>query len=184
MKKSHHMILTLTLVGVFSSAALVGVFIYTEPLIKANQEKALKKAIFQVLPEVENFKTITKGKETIYQGLDSAGHIVGYAFVGKGPGYQGIIKIMIGVDSSFEKTLNIEILESVETPGLGQKIDTPSFRHQFQGLHVIPFIQLVKKEPTAPGKVQSITGATISSQTVVDIVNAAIARAKSLLVAG
>ena len=60
MKKSHHMILTLTLVGVFSSGALVGIYKYAQPLIKVNQRKALEEAIFQVLPEAKSFKTITK----------------------------------------------------------------------------------------------------------------------------
>ena len=181
MKKSHHMILTLTLVGVFSSGALVGIYKYAQPLIKVNQRKALEEAIFQVLPEAKSFKTIAKDGKNIYEGLDSSGKLVGYAFVGKGPGYQGIIKVMIGVDPEFKKTLAIEILESVETPGLGQKITMPFFRGQFQNLNIVPFIKLVKKKPVASNEVQAITGATISSTAVVDIVNSTVAEIKNLL---
>ncbi|HHF98472.1 RnfABCDGE type electron transport complex subunit G [Candidatus Aerophobetes bacterium] len=181
MKKSYHMILTLTLVGIISSGALVGIYKYTQPMIKANQRKALEEAIFQVLPDAKSFKTIKKDKREIYQGIDSSGKIVGYAFVGEGPGYQGIIKVMIGVDPEFEKTLGIEVLESVETPGLGQKITMSFFRDQFHNLVIKPFVKLVKKKPVAPNEIQAITGATISSQAVVDIVNSTTSKVRALL---
>lgn len=181
MKKSHHMMLTLTLVGVLSSGALVGVYRYTQPIIQLNQQKALKKAIFQVLPEAESFKEIVKNGKSIYKGLNFSGEVVGYAFVGEGPGYQGIIKLMIGVDPELKKTFAIEILESVETPGLGQKITTSFFKEQFHHLEIIPSLRLVKKKPSLPNEIQAITGATISSQAVVDIVNREVARVRELL---
>lgn len=181
MKKSHHMILTLTLVGVLSSGALVGVYKYTQPMIQQNKQKALEEAILYVLPEAENFKEEVKEGKSIYRGFDSSGQIVGYAFVGEGPGYQGIIKLMIGVDPELRKILAIEVLESVETPGLGQKITTSSFKKQFQHLDIVSPIKLIKKEPSASGEVQAITGATISSQAVVEIVNSTVARVRELL---
>lgn len=181
MKKSHHMILTLTLVGVLSSGALVGVYNYTSPRIEANKKKALEEAIFQVLPEAADFESISRDKMEIYRGIDSSGKTVGYAFVGEGPGYQGTIRVMIGVDPDIRRTLGIQILESVETPGLGQKITTLSFRRQFENLDVRSPVQLVKKEVTGEGQVQAITGATISSQAVVDIVNSTTARVRKLL---
>ncbi|MBE0478507.1 RnfABCDGE type electron transport complex subunit G [Candidatus Aerophobetes bacterium] len=181
MKKSHHMILTLTLIGVISSGALVGVYTYTYPAIEANRQKALEEAIFQVLPGAERYETIIKDEKKIYQGIDSAGNIVGYAFVGEAPGYQGIIKLMIGVEPEFKKTFAIQVLESVETPGLGQKIDEPGFRQQFHGLHITPYVELVKREPVAPNQIQAITGATISSETVVSIVNSTINKVRELL---
>jgi len=181
LKKSHHMILTLALVGVLSSSALVGVYKYAQPLIKINQQKALKEGIFQVLPEAKSFKTIIKDGKNIYQGLDSSEEIIGYAFMGEGAGYQGIIKIMIGVDPELKKTFAIQILETVETPGLGQKITTTFFRQQFHGLNIASFIHLIKKKPTSSSQVQAITGATISSQAVVNIVNSTISQVRNLL---
>lgn len=181
MKKSHHMILTLTLVGVLSSFALVGVYRYTQPMIIENQQRALRKAIFQVLPGVKTFKAIKKNKMIIYQGFDSSGKLVGYAFVGEGPGYQGIIRIMIGVSPDVKKMFAIEILESIETPGLGQKITTPSFRSQFHSLKIYPSIELVKKKPTKSNQIQAITGATISSRSVVDIINTTVSKVRKIL---
>lgn len=181
MKKSHHMILTLTLVGMLSGGALVGVYRYTQPLIKINQQKALQEAIFQVLPGVQTFREIKKDGKIIYKGFDSSGKEVGYAFTGEGPGYQGIIKLMIGVDPELKQIFAIQVLESVETPGLGQKITTSSFRDQFHHLSISSPLRVVKRKPSTSGEVQAITGATISSQAVVDIVNGEIARVRKLL---
>ena len=174
MKKSQHMILALTLVGLIAGGALVGVFAYTEPLIKANQQNALEQGVIEVLPGAVSFRTLSVGGNSVYEGISSGGEVIGYAVLGEGPGYQGTIQLMIGVDPAFEDALAIQILESVETPGLGGKITTPGFRRQFEGIVLTPSITLIKKEPLSNNEVQAITGATISSQAVVDIVNAAV----------
>ncbi|GAI36988.1 unnamed protein product, partial [marine sediment metagenome] len=118
----------------------------------------------------------------IYKGFDSSGRLIGYAFTGNGPGYQGTIEVMIGVDSELEKTTGIEVLESVETPGLGAKITGKLFRDKFRGLVIRPLIELVKgKPPEEPNQIQAITGATISSQAVIDILNKTIKEVREIL---
>ncbi len=201
MKKSIHMILTLSIVGIVSGAALVGVHQYTQPLIKKNKEQALKRAIFQVLPQAKDYDIITcntvtkevlprekdyqsttKEEKVVYKGLDSSHKLIGYAVVGKGAGYQGEIKIMIGIDPDLNNTIGIEILESVETPGLGAKITSPWFKDQFNNLKILPLVELVKnKPPSKPNQIQAITGATISSQTVIDIVNKTLKQLREIL---
>ncbi|GAG30217.1 unnamed protein product, partial [marine sediment metagenome] len=57
------------------------------------------------------------------------------------------------------------------TPGLGAKITSEPFRDQFKELLVLPFVELVKGETKESNQIQAITGATISSQAVVDILN-------------
>ena len=184
MKKAQHMILALTLVGLISGGALVGVFAYTAPLIERNQQNALEEGVIEVLPGAASFHTLSLDGTNVYEGLSSDGKVIGYALVGEGPGYQGTIKLMIGVDPAFERALAIEILESVETPGLGQKITTPGFRDQFHELVLTPAITPIKKKPTARNEVQAITGATISSQAVVDIVNATVSKVRQLVTSG
>ncbi len=182
MKKSTHMILTLSIVGIISGAALVGVHQYTQPLIEKNKEEALRMAIFEVLPEAKDYDTVTKEGKVIYRGLDSSHKLIGYAVVGEGAGYQGEIKIMIGIDPHLNNTIGIEILESVETPGLGAKITSPWFKNQFNNLKILPLVGLVKnKPPSKPNQIQAITGATISSQTVVDIVNKTLKQLREIL---
>lgn len=175
------MILTLSIVGIISGAALVSVYQYTHPLIEKNKEEALQRAIFEVLPRAKSYDTITKKGKVIYRGLDSSGALVGYALVGEGAGYQGVIIVMIGIDPGLNNTIGIEILESVETPGLGAKITSPWFKDQFNNLKILPLVELIKnKLPFKPNQVQAITGATISSQAVVDIVNKTIKQAREI----
>jgi len=195
------MILTLSIVGIISGAALVGVYQYTHPLIEKNKEEALQRAIFEVLPEAKDYDVITyntitkevlprekdyrsttEEEKVVYKGLDSSGALIGYALEGEGAGYQGVIKIMIGIDPDLNNTIGIEILESVETPGLGAKITSPWFKDQFNNLKILPLVELIKnKLPFKPNQVQAITGATISSQAVVDIVNKTLKQAREIL---
>ena len=182
MKKSTHMILTLSIVGIVSGAVLAGVYQYAHPLIEKNKEQALQRAIFEVLPDAKSYDTITRKGKVIYKGLDSSGKLVGYAIVGEGAGYQGVIEIMVGIKPNLKNTIGIEILESVETPGLGAKITSPSFRAQFHNLKTLPSIKLIKnKPPSKPNQIQAITGATISSRAVVDIVNKTVKQAREIL---
>ncbi|MEA1965000.1 MAG: FMN-binding protein [Candidatus Aerophobetes bacterium] len=172
MRKVSQMILVLCLVGAVSGGALVGIYKYSQPLIKANKKREIREAIFTVLPEVKNYEVIIKRGREIYKGFDASGNLTGYAFIGKGGGYQGEIEVMIGMDPQFTETKGIEILESVETPGLGAKIASDWFKNQFKKLNILPFIELIKgKRPEEPNQIQAITGATISSQTVVNILN-------------
>jgi electron transport complex protein RnfG len=57
----------------------------------------------------------------------------------------------------------MSVLSHAETPGLGSKIIEPAFRQQFNG---IPLSQL--QLSSSGGSIDSITGATISSQAVID----------------
>ncbi len=89
---------------------------------------------------------------------------------------------MIGMDPGLRKTSGIQILESVETPGLGAKITSKSFGEQFKNLVIIPLIELIKgKKAEKPNQIQAITGATISSQAVVDILDKTIKEVRDKL---
>ncbi|MDD5429770.1 MAG: FMN-binding protein, partial [Candidatus Omnitrophica bacterium] len=89
----------------------------------------------------------------------------------EGQGYQGTIKILTGLDTSLENLLGIEILESVETPGLGQRINDEDFRKQFINLKVSSHIECVKSDTSDENQIKAITGATVSSRAVVNILN-------------
>jgi electron transport complex protein RnfG len=179
MNISAHMIIVLTVVCLFSGLSLVYMNQYAEPLIKINNEKAMQEAIFKVLPDVANVEPVAHDEIQIFKGLDGEGSLVGYAFVAQGSGYQGVIKIMAGIDANLEKLTGIDILESVETPGLGAKITEEGFRDQFKKVSVLPAIAYVKgKPPENENEIQAITGATVSSRSVVNILNTTIAAVK------
>ena len=62
-------------------------------------------------------------------------------------------------------------MESTETPGLGARINEGWFKLQFKDLDISHNIKYSKTEPTGDDQIQAITGATVSSRSVVAIVN-------------
>lgn len=166
------MILVLGLVGLISGASLVFMYRYATPLIASNQEKELESAIFKIMPDGTHYKTVTKGGETIFEVYNKRKNLIGYAVIAEGNGYQGKIKILAGVKKGLFALYGIEILESIETPGLGGEIATSDFKDQFKDLRFVPQIECVKEaKKDMDNKIHAITGATISSKSVTNILN-------------
>ena len=184
MNQSVKMVVVLSVMGILAGAILAGFYHSVHGRILANQLEEEKKAIFAVLEEAKTYdtleKTITtaKGPEVvkIFRGKDESGNLVGYAFVVKGPGFQGTITMMAGLNSDKSRMAGIRVLDQVETPGLGNKIVEDKFTGQWRGLSIEPKVEYVKnKKPEKPNQIQAITGATISSRAVVNAVNARVA---------
>lgn len=172
MRNTIKMIIVLTVVGLVSGAALVSMYKYAHPLIVDNQKKETKKAIFVIFPGAKSYEEKNIGEDVIFKVKDKKGSLLGYTFLAEGNGYQGTIKLMAGIKPDMETLVGIEILESQETPGLGQEITQDKFKDQFKGLNASPEITYVKnKKPEKPNEIQAITGATISSRAVVTILN-------------
>jgi len=94
---------------------------------------------------------------------------IGYAFTAEGRGYGGPIDILIGLKPDNKTLQGIRIISQQETPGLGAKIVEASFLDQFSGVSVDQ-VKLARNG----GKIDAITGATISSTAVVKGVRNAI----------
>jgi electron transport complex protein RnfG len=80
----------------------------------------------------------------------------------------------VGVDGRFEKLAGFGVLSSNETPGFGDKITIPGgfFQKQFVGAPADK-LTLVKagRPEQIDAEIVAITGATVTSQAVVDILN-------------
>ena len=165
------MILVLVIVGLVSGVVLVSVYNYASPLIQRNEENALKEAIFKVLPGISDYNELKKDGISLYEGVDREGKVSGYVFIAEGNGYQGPIKIIAALDGDLSRLTGIEILESSETPGLGAEITKEFFKEQFRNLMILPKITFTKGVVSKPNEIQAITGATISTRAVVEILN-------------
>lgn len=100
---------------------------------------------------------------------------IGYAFLAKGKGYGGEIKILVGLED--ETTVKgIKIITQSETPGLGTRVAESSFMELFAGV-AINDVALRKDG----GQIDSITGATISSAAVINAVREEALRKVQLL---
>ncbi len=181
MKKTIHITSILTIIGIISGALLTKVNQWAIPLIAANKKAETEKSIFLVLPNGKFYEKINSKEIEIYRVLDENKNLIGYSLVYEGNGFQGKIRLMAGLSYDLNKIKSIEILEQVETPGLGTKITEESFKKQFINLSTNPVINWVKgKEPKNPNEIQTITGATISSKSIVAILNEGIQKARNL----
>ena len=175
--------LTLGIFGVVSGLLLVGAYELTLPIIQRNDERALREAVLEVVPQARSMKKLTLDPTTAehsnellgaYGAYDRDGALRGYALVGEGPGFQDVIRLIYGVDLGQQRITGMKVLDSRETPGLGDKIDKdPDFKKNFDDLLVEPDVVAAKKQArtAAENQVDIITGATISSKAVVSIIN-------------
>jgi electron transport complex protein RnfG len=164
--------MTLTVIGLISGGVLSLVYQWSLPKIEANQVRATKAAIFQVLPETKTYKEMVRDELVYYDCFDQREKKIGTAIICEGNGYQGEIKLMVGVNADLSKFTGMIVLEQLETPGLGARIVEAKFQDQFRGLATRPPIEYVKgKKPEKANEIEAITGATISSRSVVEIIN-------------
>ncbi len=185
---SLRLVMTLGIAGLLSGIAIIGIYETTLPTITANKARELQEAVLKVLPGVTQMQALVfrdgeivvvaepdKDEPVIYAGHDERGDFVGYAVPAAGPGFQDTIALLYGYIPADRQVVGMEILESRETPGLGDKIyKDADFVAEFSALLVDPEIVAVKKgTKTGPNQVDAITGATISAKAVVRIINEA-----------
>ena len=176
---SLRLVLTLAIAGLISGIAIIGIYETTLPTITANKARELREAVFKVLPGVSRMQALVhrdgelivvevpdKDEPVIYGGYDDQGDFVGYAIPAAGPGFQDTIAILYGYEPRKKLVVGMEVLESRETPGLGDKIYKDAvFVGGFSALSVEPKIVAVKKgTKSSPNEIDAITGATISSK--------------------
>lgn len=181
------MVATLTLAGLLAGLLLATAYAVTLPTIEANAAEALRQAVFEVVPGTVSMRELvlrgdrfvpgdgSDGKQAvrIYAAYGQGGSLLGFAIPGDGPGFQDTIKLLYGYDPARGLVIGMRVLESRETPGLGDKIfKDPAFAAEFQQLAARPTIAVVKHGTgSAANEVDGITGATISSKAVVRILN-------------
>ncbi|MHC4110250.1 MAG: FMN-binding protein [Planctomycetota bacterium] len=150
------------------------------PRILLNEKNKLNELIVGLVSDANDFQIVIddanipgeRGKITktdIYRVRDAEGKTAGFAFVGVGSGFADKIKLVIAFDSNCEKLLGFDVLASNETPGFGDKIKG-QFRNQFKGKAAAQ-LELIKSGEAKDNKILAISGATISSEAVVKIIN-------------
>jgi len=119
---------------------------------------------------------LTIGKDEKGQPLEKqffpakqGGKVIAVAFDASAVGYGGPISVMVGVDNQGVVDA-ISIMSHSETPGLGARAVEPSFTGQFKGLNLSGALNLTRNG----GKVEAISGATVSSGAVVRAVREAL----------
>jgi electron transport complex protein RnfG len=190
------MIVTMGAIGLVCGTLIVGAFQVTLPAITRNKAKLLEESILGVIPSatsarafVENGGALAPAADAsapgnrYYAGYDDAHELVGVAVETSGQGFADVVRVIYGYSPQKQAIVGLKVLESHETPGLGTKIETEArFRANFDSLQVSPGvggdkienpIALAKRgEKDHPWEVEAITGATISSRAVADMLRA------------
>lgn len=180
--------------GAVAGGVIVLAFASTQPRILEHRAKVLEDAVREVLGGPERFDTLylvgdrlsaeapagtdASKLERIYLGHRADGSPAGFAITAKEPGFADDIRLIFGLDPDRGVLLGFRVLESKETPGLGDGIEkNEAYTSQFPGKKV-PLVPVKKgaSRGDAEHEVQTITGATISSATVVRIIDHAIER--------
>ena len=164
----------LTLVVLASVVLLSLTNDFTKDRIAAQMDQEVLNLLRGIFPEMSRY-TLREDIYTVYR--DDA--TIGYAFLATGKGYGGDISILVGLQD--ENTVKgIKILSQSETPGLGSRITESSFTDRFAGL-ALSDVALTRDG----GRVDAITGSTVSSGAVVDAVrNTAMEKVKALKAGG
>jgi len=111
----------------------------------------------------------------VYEARDQQGDRLGWVLPGSGQGFADRIELLIGLDPQLTTIRGLYVLDQKETPGLGNYITSAEkFRGQFSGKRTDPPLVVVKTAPDPEHEIQALTGATISSESVSQIVNRAI----------
>ena len=193
------LVATLAIAGALAGLLIVLVNQHTKPIIDKYKAEQLQKAVYEVLPGVKRYNTyylvdnalsttLPEGaKESeykrIYVGYDQSGQINGVAISRGESGFQDVVQIIFGFDPKTGKLSGMKVLDSKETPGLGDKIfKDQAFVAQFFAGPETPLIGV--KAGAGKGKaneIDTITGATISSKVVISIINHALEEWKPII---
>lgn len=185
------------MVGIGVVCALLIALTYegTLPRVERLKAEALELAVFMVVPGTTITQSFEKNdagvfelsdakssqKTRIYACYNASSELTGFAIEASGQGYADVIRILYGYDPAKEAVVGFYVLESKETPGLGDKIEKDAnFLANFEQLSlklndsqsalqnaVVPVKQGTK---TQPWEVDGITGATISSRAIGQII--------------
>jgi electron transport complex protein RnfG len=195
--QSLRLLSTLAIAGTIAGTMLVFVYEATQPSIQAYKAEVLRQAIEEVLKTPDRYDTlfvhdgrlvddVPNGSsadqfEQVYLGY-SAQRPVGFAIAAGKPGFQDIVRIIFGYDPNTNALLGMKVLESKETPGLGDKIEKDlDFVAQFDGATPVLIGVKRNRRTGAANEIDLITGATISSRTIIQIINETLERLGPLL---
>jgi electron transport complex protein RnfG len=186
------LVATLAVAGALAGLLIVLVNQHTKPIIDEYKAVQLQKAVYEVLPGVERYTTHylvdnalsislpEAAKESdykrIYVGYDASNALQGVAISRGESGFQDVVQIIFGFDPSNGKLTGMKVLDSKETPGLGDKIfKDMAFVNQFFAGPETPLVGVkIGAGKGAPNEIDTITGATISSKVVISIINHAL----------
>ncbi len=168
--KIFKLVLTLSVVCLISGLSLSYFYTRTKPVIIRNNSDREIKLKQEIIKDAIEFKKIDFVSLNYYveESKNASGDVVGLLIKNRIKGYGGDLEYLVGITLDQEpKIINIKILSHRETPGLGAKVTTSDFLSQFVSRIAT---ELYLKKDSKEGKIDSITGATITSRAITNSV--------------
>jgi electron transport complex protein RnfG len=168
-------------IGAFCALLIVSVYLGTFDRIAENKARFLAGAIAEVLPAVRSTVEVTLDENgaliaatepaslPAFLGYGEDGELVGAVITAQAMGYADNITVLYSYSFDLEAIVGFKVLETKETPGLGDKVETePHFLANFDALDarlnddgtaLANAIVTVKQgEKTEPWQLDGITG--------------------------
>lgn len=181
-------------------SALAAVHVVLSPAIEANKVNETREKVPGLVLGEEKAQALVRQGESldivshpvqvekagrsvsyaVYEAL-LKGERVGWVIKSSGQGYADTIELLVGVDADVRTISGLFVLDQKETPGLGNKVSQPVWRTQFNGKSAAGGLVVTKSGAKKPEEIDAVTGATISSRSVVQIVDTALADVGPLL---
>jgi len=162
--------INLTVACFISGAIIAAVYFVTAPVAVKTAAGIKTDAMKSLVLNAQKFNPV-KGK-TEWFTAEKDGKVIGYVVPAEGQkGYAGKIEMLVAVTPA-GKIIDFTILDSNETPGLGQNASKDPFKSQFKGKAAKDLV--VTKDPTKVDNIQAMTGATISSKAVTNGIKEAV----------
>lgn len=184
MNSNLRVIFFVLIMGMITSGLILGMDLLTKDRIEANELAETKSTILDAYgvsytfsnihdvfsDNVESIQVEHEGNTYIFY-VDKKTNAVSYEFIGNG--LWGPISGIITLNANFDTIEKITVLVQQETPGLGGIVAERSFLDQFPGVKMVPELLIVKdSSPNQENEVDSITGATGTSNAFMTLLNA------------
>lgn len=158
----------LTMIALVAALILAATNVVTKGPIAEHEAEELRASLNSVLPADEYEPCAVPEAYPQVSGLYTAkksGNVIGYCVKAASRGFNGNVSVMLGVDPDGKITgCRIGDGGFSESPGYGAKAKEPAFADQFKGIDAI-----------AGGQIDAITGATKTSNAVLDASRKALA---------
>lgn len=175
-------------------SALAAVHVVLSPAIEENKINETLERVPELIPggdiDMGDLEIVSRqvqveklGRSANYAVYEATleGERMGWVVKSAGQGYADRIELLVGLDSDADSISGLFILEQKETPGLGNKVVENRWRGQFKGKPAGGGLVVTKSGASAPSEIDAVTGATISSRSVVQIVNTVLADVRPIL---
>lgn len=181
-------LLSALLIAVVSAAHLI-----TRPVVERNRTRYLQRAVLEaagwtVPASSSQMEALFESRARLVPEApdapfavvqDPGGRDDRLVFLETGRGLWGPIQAAVAFSSLDGAMAGLAFVAHNETPGLGARIEEPAFRRQFIGKR--PPLALSSSASTGspnPSEMDGLTGATITSQGVRDLINRAAQRVR------